>query len=197
MTNGNSEKPPDFSNLYSVQVDNESFGEESQLGDQVRYEIIDMLRSGWSPPKITRHLYHTLNLEIPPTHIVELRDALPPVALLPPGKLTERLQYVDLEIDALGDLGRLIKINEKRLDKLLELEGDNIQQFEATDELIKLMVRQLREYLELKMRLGLLPEEAPDRSIVVMSKEPTVEEILKNHGIRPDGSGSDSGASGS
>lgn len=182
---------PFILDIYSVLVDNSSFCKDSSLGDQVRFEVIDMLRSGWSPSRIVRHLYHTLGIEIPPPHVVELREALPPAAFLAPGKLAEKLQFVDLEIDALGDLGRLIKINETRLATLLELEKDNVQNFEATDELIKLQTKQLREYIELKMKLGLLPQEAPEIHATV-HREPTVEDILKEHGIRSDRPGSDS-----
>jgi hypothetical protein len=184
-----------FDDIHETHADNDSFRVDSGLGDQVRYETIDMLRSGWSPGRITRHLHQVHGIEVPLRDIIELRDTLPPAALLPPGHLQKRYLMVDLAVDALGELGRLIKLQEERLNTALKEESESKQHFDYTDEVAKQYEKQLVRYLQLQMDLGLLPTEPMALQLgLTVHKAPTTEDILQQYGGHREGPPADSGA---
>jgi hypothetical protein len=177
--------------IHGVTVDNETFGPDAPLGQEVRFEVIDMLCSGWTPGRIARHIYHTHGVSLPLKDIIGLWEAIPDAALLPPSKLSEKLQQVDLEFDALGLMARLLRINEDRLGKLLGEEDQHSDTlFDQATELAELLAKQAASYVELKMKLGLYPQEAPEGILSLeIHSTPTVGEILKAHAVhgpRPD-----------
>lgn len=178
---------------YAVIVENDSFGADSQLGTQVRIEVVDMIRSGWTPNRIVKHLYHTLGVDVPVEHVTELRDAIPKALLLPPSELASLLNDVDLQIDVLGDLGRLIALNRDRLARQIQAEKTNEACFESVDDIMEGTAKLLAQYSKLQMDLGLLPQQMPEMRLHLESATPTVEEILKTYGVQRPRPGFDSG----
>lgn len=147
-----------FPEVYDITVENDAFGPDSDPA--LRHEVIDMLRTGWSPGRIARFVHQTLGITLAVSHVAELRKALPPVALLPPGKLAKRLDLVDLEIDTLGELARTIRVAEDRLDSaLLVEEASGSPPTKKTSQLLEQYAKLLQQYAELKMKMGLIPEE--------------------------------------
>jgi len=88
------------------------------------YEIFSRLCSGWSPYRISRELARK-GIQITPRDIKEYMEEIPPAYFLPPSRIRTRLLQLDVQIDALGGLARLIRIQEERVSTALLVEEVN------------------------------------------------------------------------
>ena len=178
---------------YATHVDNPSFKEGSALPDAIRVETITLLLSGWSPPRISRHILQVFEVEVSPTHVMALLDALPEELFVPDSDLSVHLKINDFEVDALTVAARAIRVTENRLASFLAMETSEAVLQEHATELTRLLARQCAEYLSLKMKMGLLPQR---ESAIPFALEPegilSVAEILMKYAVQREGLPADS-----
>jgi len=148
---------------------------------ELAQDIFDMICSGWSPARISRHLYKTQELTIPTRDIKEFLEEIPTVYFLPTPRLRERLLKLDVRIDALGDLARLIRIGEERLSAALLTEEQNPQAMTSkVSQLMREQYKMLLQFAKLQQEVGELPTEPLQLDIKAhLDKLPTIGDILK------------------
>ncbi len=122
-------------------------------------EIFDLLLSGWSPAKVARNLYKQHGVVMAPHEIANFLTVIPPAMLLPPSYLRKRLKQIDITIDAVGELGRLLALQSERLDAALVLEEVTQKPLPLTDKLTKTYWKMLLEYTDKLQSIGDLPTE--------------------------------------
>lgn len=131
---------------------------------ELKQDIFNMLCSNWSPSRISKHLFRAKGIKLTPTAINTFLKEIPPAFVLPPSFIKKKLLLLDITIDSIDELGRLLKIQEERVAAALLLEdlspggsGKGIT-IEAT-RLIKEYEKSLLAYTELMQSLGEIPEE--------------------------------------
>jgi len=145
-------------------------------------DVFTLLCSGWSPFKISRYLHKTEGLIIPPADIKEFMTEIPPAFFLPPSYIRKKLLKLDVRIDAMGDLARLIRIGEERLSAALLAEEQNPEALNAkVSRMVKQQFEMLVKFAELQTKVGDLPTEPVrlDATLRFKEKPPTLGEILK------------------
>ena len=155
---------------------------ESIEQSEHKQEIFDLLLSGWSPAKISKSLYKQYGEVVPPHDIKGFLDELPPALLLPPSYLRTKLKQIDLTIDAVGELGRVLRLQSERLDTALVLEDVAGRPFPLTDRLSRIYWRMLLDYVDKLQSLGDLPK-APAKFEEVMpngEKLPRLRDLLED-----------------
>ena len=155
-----SEKP-DFPNVDEITTS----VAELQSNPTLKQEVFDMLCSNWSPARVSRHLFRTKGVKLTPSAIRTFLDEIPPAFVLPPSFIKTKLLQLDVIVDSVGELGRMLKVQEERVSAALLLEditpggakGNSIT-IEAT-RLIEKYEKSLHAYTTLMQSIGELPEE--------------------------------------
>ena len=92
-------------------------------GDETLKQLVfDMICSGWTPASISRHLVRNLGVQVRPYAIKKFADNVPPVLVLPPSFIKTKLNEIDVQIDAVAEMQRLLKVTEDRLSTALLIE---------------------------------------------------------------------------
>lgn len=125
-----------------------------------KQEVFDLLLSGWSPAKISKTLFKQYGELLPPHEIAAFLEEIPVSLLLPPSYLQRRLKQVDITFDAVGELGRLLRLQSERLDASLMLEEVTQQPQPTTDKQARVYWQMLLDYIEKLQSLGDLPKAA-------------------------------------
>lgn len=152
---------------------------ESILRTDTAYEIFTQLTSGWSPHRISRMLAQK-GIQVTPLDINEYMHEIPPAYFLPTSYIRKRLLKLDIQIDALGELARLLRIQEERVGVVLLVEEQNPQQLTTqTSRMVKDYFKMLIQFAELQQKVGELPTE-PTQIDVTSGGEPlpTLKELL-------------------
>lgn len=121
--------------------------------------IHNMLCSGWSPERIAYHLQTAFEASVPVEDIRDYRGTIPESELLPvpPASLQERFHRLDLEIDATGEMARVLRMAAERLGVAVSLEDTMGDRLPYVDTAMANYWRMLREYVTTRQTLGELP----------------------------------------
>jgi hypothetical protein len=124
-----------------------------------KHEIFSKLLSGWSPARIAASLLSKYGAEASPSDIRAFAAEIPPETWLKPSALAQRLKYVDIEIDPIQEMHKLIAFQRERLDDVLLLEkAQGQQQNTLVNDRAKALWKMLCDYVKLMGELGMLPE---------------------------------------
>jgi len=88
-----------------------------------RQTIFNCLANNWSASRVHAYLMQTVNVDISAKDIQTFRDTLKEEDFLPVTYLQSKFKDLDIEIDAIGELARLLKLSAERLDTALFLEN--------------------------------------------------------------------------
>jgi hypothetical protein len=131
-----------------------------QIGELLapyRLEVHDMLCSGWSPARVYRHLEVVRHVKVPLQEIIQFLATIPETELLPKTVLQQHFQDADIEVDALGEMARLLRLQSERLGTALLLEtavGERVPYVELASKVYWTM---LQEYVAMKQAVGDFP----------------------------------------
>jgi hypothetical protein len=141
-----------------------------------------MLSSGWSASRVHQHIKLVYRVMVPLVDIKAYRELIPSEAMLPPVPLKEQFQDIDIEIDAVGEMGRLLRLSAERLQDALLVEELTEERVPYLDTAVKVYWKMLREYVETKQTLGVLPiaEKAVEVSVTAPPQQTqlTLRQIL-------------------
>ena len=147
-------------------------------------EIFGMLCSNWSSTRISAFVKATYAEIISATDIEAYRQELPKELFLPSGTLRDKLKQLDVEIDAVGQMSRILKLLEMRLDAILLVEeetpiGNRAVLTPMIHQTVKMYWELLRSFVQTRQSLGELPSKPAELKILTPSTraEPTIEEL--------------------
>lgn len=119
-----------------------------------RQTIFNCLANNWSAGRVHAYLMQTANVDISVRDIQAFRDSLKEEDFLPITYLQSKFKELDIEIDAIGELARLLKLKAERLDEALFFETIS----HPLHTIVDLQVREywdlLRQYLAIQKGLG-------------------------------------------
>jgi len=119
-----------------------------------RQTIFNCLANNWSAARVHAYLMQTANVDISVRDIQAFRDSLKEEDFLPVTYLQRKFKDLDIEIDAIGELARLLKLKAERLDDALFFEKIS----HPLNTIVDLQVREywdlLRQYLAIQKSLG-------------------------------------------
>ena len=124
---------------------------------EYQYAIRAMLCSGWSAARVAEHLQETKGVQVPVAQIEAYLSTIPEKEKLENSVLQERYKALDVKIDALGEMARLLRLSSDRLGASLSIEVMTKERIGYTDVAIANYWRMLGEYIEVKQGMGLLP----------------------------------------
>jgi len=104
--------------------------------------IFNCLINNWSPARTHTYLIRTAGVSIPVDAIKEYREQLDETDFLPITYLQSKFREIDIEVDAIGELARLLKLKAERLDTALFIES-------VTRPLLGIVDQQFHEYWDL------------------------------------------------
>ena len=87
-----------------------------------RQTIFNCLANNWSAARVHAYLMQTAQVDISTRDIQAFREGLKEEDFLPVTYLQSKFKELDIEIDAIGELARLLKLSAERLDMALFLE---------------------------------------------------------------------------
>jgi hypothetical protein len=146
----------------------------------IRYEqeIYECLTSGWTPARVSHYIERTYGTQITKEAIREYRNSIPKNLIIPPSYIRSKLLELDIQVDAIGDMARVLKIMEDRVGTALLSESIAGAPMETTNHIISAYWRMLEEYIVFRQRLGELPSE-PIKIADVSEAKPKLGDILK------------------
>jgi hypothetical protein len=130
-------------------------------------EVHDMLCSGWSPQRVCAHLISRRHAQVPIQDIILFKDTIPQSEFLPVSELAKRFKELDIEVDAVGEMGRLLRLAADRLGVAMSLETSTGQRIPYVDVASRNYWTMLREYVETRQGLGELPQAAKSASLTL------------------------------
>ena len=95
-----------------------------------------------------------MQVDIPTAAIQQYRDSLDKDAFLPISFLQSKFKELDIEVDAIGELARLLKLKAERLDLALFLESVTFPLHSIVDQQLREYWDLLKEYLAIQKGLG-------------------------------------------
>lgn len=104
--------------------------------------VFNCLANNWNAERVHAYLMQTVQVDIPTSAIQKYRDSLSEDDFLPVTYLHSKFMELDIEVDAVGELARLLKLKAERLDMALFLES-------VTHPLHPVVDQQMREYWDL------------------------------------------------
>jgi len=116
--------------------------------------IFNCLANNWSAGRIHAYLLQTVQVDIPTAAIQQYRDSLDKDAFLPISFLQSKFKELDIEVDAIGELARLLKLKAERLDLALFLESVTFPLHSIVDQQLREYWDLLKEYLAIQKGLG-------------------------------------------
>lgn len=151
-----------------------------------KQEIFDRLCSGWSPPRVSAWLGDTYNEEISPAAINRFFGEIPTIYVLPPTLVKSRLAMLDVQIDSVTELGRVLRMQEERLAAhhlLEELTGGGPETLRKLGppyrKDLRLYFSMLVDYTKLMQSLGVFSTEPQKFDVALKEKLPTLGELLQ------------------
>ena len=151
------ERLQELTNKPALEVILPATSVESVEGSGLKYEIFSLLCSGWSPHRISRHLARIEHIVVPAIDIRNFLNDIPPAFILPPTYLRRRLLQIDIEIDAIGEMARVLRTMEERLS--IAVLADDVSPSGSTMvvKLSKEYFTMLERYVIARQKLGELP----------------------------------------
>ena len=153
-----------------------------------RQEIFNKLVSGWTPGRVASILSVYYGMDITEKSVTEYREKIPDEVAIRVPYLHKLLHLIDIEIDPMGEMQRVLKLAAMRLDAMLEREEEAKNQTEnpptpaqlrkfgdAIDKAAKTYWKLLGEYVE---RIALIKGSSASRDVLKPQKVPTVREIM-------------------
>ena len=90
---------------------------------EYRQEIFNKLLSGWSPARISESLKKKHNAVVRPEDIQEYFTHIPAELSLESSLLAEKFKKIDVQVDAVLDMHRILMLLRERLNVALDLEN--------------------------------------------------------------------------
>jgi len=153
-----------------------------------RQEIFNKLVSGWTPARVASILSAYYGAEITEKSVTEYREKIPDEVAIRVPYLHKLLHLIDIEIDPMGEMQRVLKLAAIRLDYALEREEEAKNRTEdrptpgqirklgdRIDKAAKTYWKFLGDYVE---RIALIKGAHASRDVLMPQKVPTVREIM-------------------
>jgi len=152
-----------------------------------RQEVFNKLVTGWSPSRISAIMESYYHVVITEPDILEYAKLIPPEVKIRVPYLHRLLHLLDIEVDPMGEMQRLMKFMAIRLDEALQAEediqgGSPANKKKAADKVIqraKDYWRFLGDYIE---RIATMRAAGVSREVVIPGKVPSVRDLLEQTG---------------
>lgn len=125
--------------------------------------IFNCLANNWSAERIHSYLLQTMQINIPTSAIQTYRDQLDEDVFLPISHLQHKFKELDIEVDAIGELARLLKLSQERLDMALFLESITHPLNTIVDQQKREYWELLKQYLAIQKGLGFFTKDTTSR----------------------------------
>jgi len=124
---------------------------------QHELEIREMLCSGWTPIRVHRFLKAVRSVEVPLQDISDYLGSIPKAELLDFTALQKRYNQINIQVDAMGELARLLRLTSDRLGAALMIEEASGTRLAYVDTVTASYWKMLSEYVEIQQSIGELP----------------------------------------
>ena len=119
-----------------------------------RQTIFNCLANNWSAARIHAYLMQTAHVDISTRDIQAFREQLDESDFLPVSYLQSKFGELDIEVDAIGELARLLKLSQERLDTALFFESVTTPLHTIVDQQKREYWGLLKEYIAIQKGLG-------------------------------------------
>jgi len=116
--------------------------------------VFNCLVNNWSAERTHVYLMQTADVNIPVAAIKEFRAQLNESDFLPITYLQSKFKELDIEVDAIGELARLLKLKAERLDTALFIESVTHPLAAIVDQQLNEYWNLLKQYLAVQKGLG-------------------------------------------
>jgi len=151
-----------------------------------RQEVFNKLVTGWTPARVASILSAYYGMDITEKSVTEYREKIPDEVAIHVPYLHKLLHLIDIEMDPMGEMQRVLKLAAMMLDDALERKQIAEEKKEATpaelrkledavSKAAKLYWKFLGEYVE---RIAMIKGASASRDILMPAKVPTVREIM-------------------
>ena len=135
-------------------------------GSEYHQEIFDKLLSGWSPARIAESLKKRHNVIVRAEDISAYSQHIPAELSLKTSQLAEKFKNIDIQVDALLDMQRVLMLFRERLEVAMEhevvtgkhlerlREGGNLSTDTLVEHCAKLFFFHLNEYVKTLHLIG-------------------------------------------
>jgi len=130
-------------------------------GPDLNYQVYRMLVTGWHPEAIAAHLETTYNQIVPTEVIIDFKNKIDPQLFIPPTYLRERYKNLDLQIDPLAEINRVLFLMQERLGASVLLEEIDGIPSPGTTDLVESYFNMLHNTALLQNKLGTLGKPQP------------------------------------
>jgi len=120
-------------------------------------EVREMLCSGWSPDRVSRFLKKSSSIDIPIDNITDYLETIPQEDIVDFSALQRRYKNLNIQVDAMGELARVLSLVSDRLATAINVEDKNQIRIGYVDTATQLYWKMLIEFAELQQSLGELP----------------------------------------
>jgi len=120
-------------------------------------EIREMLCSGWTPARVVRFIKQARTVDIAIDDVSDYLIQIPKEDIVDFSALQRRYKNLDLQVDAMGELARVLRLVSDRLASAVHVEDMTKTRLAYVDTATQLYWRMLVEFAELQQSLGDLP----------------------------------------
>jgi len=120
-------------------------------------EIRDMLCSGWTPARVVSFIKKASSIDISIDAVVNYLETIPKKDIVDFSALQRRYKNLDIQVDAMGELARVLKLVSDRLASAVNVEDRTKTRIGYVDTATQLYWKMLVEFAELQQSLGELP----------------------------------------
>ena len=154
----------------------------SDILEPYQLEVHDMLCSGWSPARVYRHLEIVRRVKVPLQDLNDFLISIPPSEILPKTQLQKEFDGADIEVDAIGEMARLLRLQAERLGVGLLLEQREGERLPYVDVASQVYWKMLKDYIDAKQAAGELPLSNVTSTLVTldtpMQKLPMLRDLI-------------------
>ena len=135
------------------------------LTEQQDQDIRRLIISGWTHARIQHFMRMLYDIEVAAEDIDTIQGVVSDL-MLPPSALQKRFNGLDIEVDPIGEMHRVLRVASDRLGAALNLEAAAKDgRLPYTDTAIKAYWRLLAEFIEIQQSIGVLPRETTPTAV--------------------------------
>lgn len=120
-------------------------------------DIREMLCSGWSPTRVHRFLKAVRSVDVPVRDISDYLGSIPKDEILDFTTLQQRYKQIDIQVDAMGEMARLLRLTSDRLGAALMVEESSGTRLAYVDTVTASYWKMLGEFIGIQQSVGELP----------------------------------------
>ena len=149
-------------------------------------EVFGLLCSGVSPARTATLILQRYGEVLPIEAVAEFATAIPAEYFLSPGELQKRVNFIDVEIDTIGEMATILRFMKGEVElslTTLRVTGGNGTVTADTRKLVYQYWGMLKKFEELRGELGLVPVAQQKAPAPVEDTLPSLRTLMIQHNV--------------